>query len=954
MRPLLFVLPFPFFIFSCTYNRNLDAPITLDELTIEVHGPSREIAYTNKEAGTYYTETNGGHRTAWQGWYIMTNEMMEDYAIAVDGRELPKSTASLAFVSPLQIHRAYPLGVQETVTLLDSVDALVIQLDKVRGSRVSLRPTFSDSRAIGDYVVRYREGVLLIARQRHLQRNSRENYPVWIGMTFSDSRNLVTIATGKSIDRGFSPAGMTSSTGSSAVVILVAGDTEDATIRMAQRVAREYEALIAKRKHRMEKLLNGAFVRTDNERFDKAVHWAILSMDALVMNQTKRGIFAGLPWFNNYWGRDSFIALPGATLVTGRFSEAKEILRSFAEWQETNTKSPNYGRIPNLVTTTSIAYNTADGTPRFIIALEEYLNYSGDTAFVHELYPVVQHAIEGTIKYHTDSSFFLTHGDAETWMDAVGPEGPWSPRGNRANDIQALWIHQLQSSRRIAKTLKRENDEQQWGQLESTVTTNFKRAFVDTGLFMVYDHLKSDGSHDAQVRPNQLFTLSLLDDSLASKCFKKATEALVYRHGVASLWQDDANFHPYHHYEPFYVQDAAYHNGIVWTWLSGSWVDFAVKSGFQEIAFELTDNMVHQILERGAVGTLSELVDAAPRLGEAEPRLSGAFSQAWSLAEFIRNVYQSYFGVEVRQDTLLIHPRLPGGIREAKFNVWYHDSVVQIKLKSSADNSKVEIERAGVVTSESANIRKVGDIKFADPFVRPDLPALNGPSHRLLSNSEINARNPQAKVLSDISDPAGDDNGNGRYVYPGTPNLMPGSLDIRRFTVSEDDRNFLFKLQFENLSNPGWHPEYGFQLTYIAIAIDEDRKKDSGQRQVGMNSNYFLDQYRGFERMIHVGGGFRIVDDNRQTLAEYLPASGDEMHPLGNVESKSIEFSVPKELLGASPANWRYTVLVGAQDDHGGAGIGDFRDVRSTVGEWWGGGKKKASDSNVYDEVSSQ
>lgn len=1004
MRFLPFVLPLLlcFLAGSCSHNQSLDDPITLEELTVEIHGTSREVAYTNKEAGSYYTETNGEHRSAWQGWYIMANEVMEDYRIGIDGRDLLKSDAAIAFVSPHQVHRAYPSGIQETVTLLDSVDALVVQLEKIRGVNVSIRPTFSDSREMGDYVVRFREGVLLIARQRHLVRNSRENYPVWIGVTFSQPGEPDSIALGGLFDRGFSPAGIVSGTKSSTTIILVAGDTEEATIREAQRIAGEYELLIEERKDRMERLLNHAFLRTDNERFDKAVHWAIVSMDALIMNQTKRGIYAGLPWFNNYWGRDSFIALPGATLVTGKFAEAKEILRSFAEWQEKDPKNPNYGRIPNLVTTTSIAYNTADGTPRFIIALEEYLKYSGDTTFARELYPVVQRAIEGTQKYHMDRSLFLTHGDPETWMDAVGPAGPWSPRGNRANDIQALWIRQLQCSRRIAALLNDSKDEYRWAQIESVAAANFKRIFVDPGQALIYDHLNADGSVDSQMRPNQLFALGFLSDSLGARVLQKMTQTLVYRYGVASLSQDDPNFHPYHHYEPFYVQDAAYHNGIVWTWLNGAWIDVTAKSGYQNLAFELTENMVHQILERGAVGTLSELVDAVPRPGETEPRLSGTFSQAWSLAEFIRNVYQTYLGVEVNGDTLEIHSRLPSALHEAKFNVWSGNSATRITVHSSDERGEIEIDgsenterdasfarvswqfadgevqgdldvscaanvkpthilftkKSATIESdeglkeipqEARSIRPFGSVSFTVPTVRPDLSALKTPSHKLLSNAEIIVRNPQASVICDVSDPAGDDNGNGHYVYPGTPNLKPGSLDIRRFSVAEDARDYYFRLQFENLSNPGWHPEYGFQLTYVAIAIDQDGRKGSGQRSVGMNSNFTLDDEHGFERVIYVGGGFSVANGKGEVLAEYLPVSGDDLHPLGNVGTKSIEFAIPKEYLGEPPGAWRYTVLIGAQDDHGGAGIGDFRDVKSTVGEWWGGGRKNKGDSNVYD-----
>src|SRR5207249_115343 len=184
---------------------------------------------------------------------------------------------------------------------------------------------------------------------------------------------------------------------------------------------------------------------------------------------------------------------------------------------------------------------------------------------------------------------------------------------------------------------------------------NFLEKFVDRGNRLIFDHLQTDGTPDRQFRPNQLFDFDILDaqipweESLGVDLFARITRELVYSHGVGSLSKEDSNFHPYHHYMPYYVQDAAYHNGIVWTWLAGKWIDVAAEYGLHDLAFQVTDNMAGQILGRGAVGTLSELVDAAPRPGEPEPRLSGTYSQAWSLAEFIRNFYQSYLGITVRE-----------------------------------------------------------------------------------------------------------------------------------------------------------------------------------------------------------------------------------------------------------------------------------------------------------------
>lgn len=971
---------------------------------IQVFGESREVAFTNKQAGFFYTETNASHRTSWQGWHIMAKEVLEDYQLTIDNKPLRKADVHLAMVFPHQIQRAYPVGVQETVTLLDSINAIVVELAKVKGKTVTLRPFFSNSHLLDDYIVKSEQQVLLIAQKRHLQRTKDEDYPVWIGITFANAGASQPILQSDTVGTNFSPAGIQSLIADPALtIILVAGDTEEQTIIQARDVSNKYSSLIVQRKERIERVLNNSYVRTNNERFDKALRWAMVSMDALIMNQMKKGIFAGLPWFANYWGRDSFIALPGATLVRGNFPDAKEILRSFAEWQETNPKSPNYGRIPNIVTTSTMQYNTVDGTPRFVMALNEYLKYSGDTTFVKELYPVVKRSIEGSLSSHVDQQGFLMHGDAETWMDAVGPEGPWSPRGNRANDIQTLWFQQLRAGEEMAELVGDTPSKKLWGKVRTAVLANFEKYFADSTKGLIVDHLNSDGTQDHQLRPNQVFGLYMVDHH--DDLFKTITEKLVYPHGVASLSQDDENFHPYHHYSPYYVQDAAYHNGIVWTWLAGAWIDAAVNYGLSDLAFQVTDNMAHQILDRGAVGTLSELLDAVPRPGEKEPRLSGTFSQAWSLAEFIRVWYQDYLGVfvDAPKRTITLAPKLPSAITQAKFAIavganvigaeylvekdagtivldskgidnikadiyWkFHDGSSQLfsvilqpekKMKLFIERNQVVQETDGkssplliTIKDTTTNNPKLKDIKLTTPVVNTNLKALKGPSHRLLGNAEIKFSNPTSRILYDIADPVGDDKGSGSYIYPLTSNLKPGSLDITHFTVSADEKNVYFKMQFQNLSNPAWHPEYGFQLTYAAIAIDKDGKPDSGQTNVGMNSNYLLDKQFAFENIIYVGGGFRVVDAKGIILAEYLPIPGDEQHPLGDTKEKIISFAVPIEILGTPELSWRYTVLVGCQDDHGGAGVGNFRSVEATAKEWIGGGKKKPSDSNVYDII---
>ncbi|HTP78811.1 MAG TPA: amylo-alpha-1,6-glucosidase [Bacteroidota bacterium] len=1001
--PLLFALSL---LAGCSRRAEILKPLAIDDLAIQVRDTSREVSFTNKESGFLYLESNAEPRSGWEGWTIMSTTVLSDVRVSIDGKALRGSEVRNSVVLPYQLTRTYADQSREVITLLDSLDAIVFDYSRLQGDSISASAFFRNSQDSSSYVTAYDDGVLLVARKDHPARTDRENYPVWIGLMIAGQTAGWT-ASGIDHAQLFSPASVKGGVvDRKATAVVVAGDSRDETVALARFVSANFPRLVEHRKARMQKILDRAFFRTDDPQWDKALAWATLSMDALIMNQRTKGIFAGLPWFSDYWGRDSFIALPGATLVTGDFADARSILLSFAAWQEKNPASPDFGRIPNLVTTNSIAYNTADGTLWFLYALYEYVNYSGDTALARRLYPTVQRAVEGTILHHLDRFGFLTHGDAETWMDAVGPDGPWSPRGNRANDIQALWIRALNIASLFAHSNGDEQSARRWEGMSDRTYSNFQRFFVDSARGLVVDHLRSDGSADSSVRPNQLLTLEFIDDPVVRKTvFLNITQTLVYPHGVASLSQDDPNFHPFHHYEPFYVQDAAYHNGIVWTWLAGPWIQNACQLGKSNLAFTVTQSMVHQILDRGAVGTLSELIDAAPRPGETEPRLSGAFSQAWGLAEFIRVAYQAYAGISVNalSHDVWIYPELPAAIGHLSCNIPVGSGNILLDYSRTSGGAAVTLRSDSILPPTSivvgvpidegrgrlcrlilntgselsfvasadgvtrrydsdstsltsalqplASLDELRGIHLATPRIDPNLRALRAAAHRMLSNAEIKLPSPTATLLYAADDPTGDDRGPGSYVYPSTPYLKPGSLDVTRFTVRSDDRNTTFMLRFRNLSDPGWHPEYGFQLTFAAIAIDKDGKPGSGQTLIGRNARYVLPSRFAYETVIYVGGGLRVEDSERNVIAEYAPVAGDERNPLGSAGSKTIEFSIPNSILGTPLASWHYTVVVGAQDDHGGAGIGDFRSVGRVAGEWTGGGKKDARESNIYDVI---
>lgn len=978
--------------------------LLVDQIAIEITNQSREYAYTNKESAFYYGQTNTTNRSGWQGFNVMAKEFLEDYIFSYKDSTIDKNSTRKSIVFPYQIKREYSCGIKETFTLLDHLPVLIINIELPEKSKFSFIPLVNDFKRADDFVVKFVSNALFIARKNHLVRNEKQNYPVYLGIMATVPCKLKNEL---HFRNDYSPAHIEISDNKKFIKIAIAvGDDVQSTLSMLKESLKNSDKLIWQRKKRMNDLLLDTYFETSNYEFNQALMWTKISMDALIMNQITKGIFAGLPWFNNYWGRDSFISFPGAVLVTGKFDEAKELLMSFARFQETDTTNPNYGRIPNIVTTTHISYNTADATPRFVIATYEYYKYTGDKDFLKKIFPYIERSVEGTIKYHTDENYFLVHDDAETWMDAVGPEGPWTPRGNRANDVQALWYKQLFAASEIANTLGKAELARKYQQLYVILLENFKKYFVDTNQAFIFDHLNIDDTRDLRIRPNQIFCTSILEDRYRVNILKNIISELTFEYGVASLSHNDEDFHPYHQNMPFYVKDAAYHQGCVWTWLSGELISEICYFNNSNKAFVLTENLVHQILDRGAIGTVSELLDAYPRQPGDEPELSGTFSQAWSLAEFIRNFYQDYLGVRfdfTNSRIIEIFPQIPEKLGNIKARIKFgkesflleYDNInklsfkitnvkinypinfviklnhqekiykVNVNLKNRSNivirydenlkfeyNKNVSIE-SFQIDSNVVSYKSVLDVPFTIPDLSKNFKVMQPPNYRLLKNSEIKIKNPSAINLIDVVDYVHDDTGCCGYRYPLNSNFVNGILDITGFKVDYDIANIYFDLTFRKLVNPGWHPEYGFQLTYVAIAIDKNGKNNFGKKEIGMNAKYFLESDEAFEKIIYLGGGFRIEDDKGKIIAQYIPSDEDVLNPLGDVSSAKISFCVPIEILGTPEENWRFVVLVGAQDDHGGAGIGDFRQVELKESEWTGGGKPNPELPNIYDLLKS-
>ena len=682
-------------------------------------GESRAYILTNKQKAYFAGETGTTNTRSYEGLIVELHKFLEGWDLLIGDRLLSASGVKNACVLPQSMTREHIIEqTTETVFLADEINVLILTYSSNYRGRAAFLPRF-DIRSIREerapeYETHWDADrrVLALRRRDHAERTRDQNYPVWVAIAcdlpfefVSEAGYRQTTYTKDAARRAMGsaapyspgrmefkfdgdlnfPSGVTFSVG--------VGDELEETIALARRGMEEEFSLYDAKMRRVSEAVDEMGVAMRDGDYRYSLLWAAASLDGLIMNQMGRGIFAGLHWFPNYWGRDTFVSLPGACLVRGEFEAAREILETFAGLQETNEESPFLGRIPNLAMPGEIYYNTADGTWWFVREACEYVRYSGDLEFALSILPVVELAIEGAVSRRVDDDLLIRHGQAETWMDAGGETQPHSPRGDRAVEVEALWYVSLRSGAELAQAVGRRDLAKRWTDFADKVRESFEAVFWDTHRARLHDRVDADGTPDRKLRPNQILAVTVPWDDLISperqsEVVRLVGDTCVLPHGVASLAPSDPDFHPHHLDFDRYHFDEAYHSGDVWVWLTGPVVTAFVRQGLIGRAWNQTRVVSDLVFDEGAAGTLPELRNGVPP--EHGDNVEGAVSQAWSLAEFLRNFYQDYLGVvpNLLTGELHVRPALPDGLSWVRARVRVGGGYVDVTFEISDDGGE--------------------------------------------------------------------------------------------------------------------------------------------------------------------------------------------------------------------------------------------------------------------------
>lgn len=348
-----------------------------------------------------------------------------------------------------------------------------------------------------------------------------------------------------------------------------------------------------------------------------------------------RTIIAGYHWFTD-WGRDTMISLEGLTLCTGRHQEARAILKTFAGYVQE-------GLLPNLFPEGERQglYHTADATLWYFHALDRYHRVTGDRDLLIELQPVLRsildHHVRGTrFGIGVDRRDGLLRAAADgyqlTWMDAKVEGWVVTPRRGKPVEVQALWYNALRCMAEWGCLSGR--PESEWTELAEQAQQSFNRRFWCEPGGYLYDVVDGEPGDDPAFRPNQLLSIALphpvLDEQRWQGVVEMVAEKLLTPVGLRSLSREHPEYKS-KYFGDLRARDAAYHQGTVWAWLIGPFIDAWLKvSPDPAKARSLLEGFQRHLFE-GGIGTISEIFDAEPPY---HPR--GCIAQAWSVAEVLR------------------------------------------------------------------------------------------------------------------------------------------------------------------------------------------------------------------------------------------------------------------------------------------------------------------------------
>jgi glycogen debranching enzyme len=1007
-----------------------DGPDEMARLAVKVDAGDERAAFFADRHGAFYYDALaqpqqeeamglrvGGFRVldGWRWWF------------PVDSVGLGPAQISRALVRPDYAVRAYtevdtagflprlirryqgpePKRLRETITLVDS--ALVVSVPDSVGT-VELFPVMGDRPSDG-YTAEVLDGVLVIARSNYMEARGDDPRPVWLAVAADGGRPRVGRVDIEqrypgslgARDRAGAPGRVRFDT--PGAVAFAYGMTQEEAVAAARRALDRRDAALDARRQWLAGAFRGAFVRTEDEDFNRAYQWARITLQQLVRGDSAEvDLASGIPGLEGRHGWNTVQAMEGAFLVTGQWERAAGMLRKYARNQRFDRRIDFFGRAPSRFDHLGRpVFRTADGGAVLVGALGDYLRTTGHDGLVlgeRRLFwtnPVyVQRGYDDRGQLRSPAGLIRSTA-TETWVPRV------ASRDGRAREpevveVQGRYIENLRTMERLAMIMGVRRQAEAYRDSINAFQRRFERAFLQDDLLV--DYRGPDGTPSTTPRPSALFALRAfdLDPDVERRVLRRLAGDLAYEHGVATRPQGDSLFYPFLTEPDFYEPDDARWDGTVWTALSGPLISLLVQHGAHERAHEQGATLARYVTERGAVGGIPENVDAHPRETDEGRTLGigGAPVQPWSLAELLRVAHQDFAGVRYQAgNDVILQPSLPASWGETITEFRMGNGWVRAHLRQRGSALDVSLVPRGQMPRDArVRVRGYGH-EQAIPLTRPagdgavaaadstalqftaDGVSVNGESvspdgryqlpdedfwadftwaePELLDDYPVMQRLEQERRLT--ADQVARYNPMARTILTRTDpvgddwgrtatftyptNYPPRILDATYLEIAEDAEAFYFTIEMAALAPPD---EFGHQPTFFALALNTE---EGGQTTVGRGANFTFDRGSGYNYIVFIGDGIRLEDDRGRVLGEFENIGEDVV----DVDAGRVQFALPKYVLPALPRRSEVTLMVGANE---GGHPGRFRQVHAQASSRFGGGKINPGDPNIYDFITAR
>lgn len=388
-------------------------------------------------------------------------------------------------------------------------------------------------------------------------------------------------------------------------------------------------------------LLSNASIKTGIEGIDELFKWSVIGIEKLSFeSKIGFGIFAGYPWFTQFWGRDSGWTIP-AIVDYGNFEAARKALKTLVSFQS------NDGEIPNQIFLNGVpSFGSADATPLWVSALNHYVLNSGDTFFLEDVEENLIDAISWCRERSLDGDGLLESTGRGTWMDTIERDG-------KPIEVQAIWLKSLMDARKLLEILKKEMVS--FSEIKK-IGKSIEKEFWDDSAGFYFDRIKWKFK-DSKKTVNSIFPVLFgISKSPLSVIQRIESGEFTSKFGVRSVSKNESIFNP-----------IGYHTGSVWGWITGlvACAEFLNNRPEKGIEYLYT---LKSMMGRRCIGSLDEAWGAEsgdPVLSKGLVYEPSAVLQAWGFGSVVRCVDECMLGLRVNalENSIIVSASLPEGMK---------------------------------------------------------------------------------------------------------------------------------------------------------------------------------------------------------------------------------------------------------------------------------------------------